>query len=247
MDAQTRYVSLGRLIEAAPNLVGTGNYSPEIIQWLSRGYALVAASKDISEANFFRNFMNEAIDAYSLVYSDRRIGLSKQIMAILYRQLALAELEAPAAVQGAFIPAGNALDAMAAFSKVANRATQDLLIIDPYMDEKTLTDFAPTAHEGVSIRLLADAHYVKATFGPAVSRWLAQYGSKRPLSARLATAKTLHDRLLLIDVKEVWIITQSLNAIAERSPASIVRVEGDTSSDKIAAYQDIWSKSPPLT
>ena len=62
--------------------------------------------------------------------------------------------------QGAFIPAGNAFDALAALSKVLRLAATDLLIVDPYMDEKTLIDYVRLANAGVTIRLLADAAYV---------------------------------------------------------------------------------------
>jgi hypothetical protein len=46
---------------------------------------------------------------------------------------------------GAFIPAGNAFDAMAAIGSVLRTAKQGVFIVDPYMDEKALTDFAPLA------------------------------------------------------------------------------------------------------
>ena len=74
---------------------------------------------------------------------------------MLRRALAVAEMRAPVSAQGAFIAAGNSFDAFAAVGKVLATATGDILIIDPYLDEKALTDFAPLAHEGVSIRLLA--------------------------------------------------------------------------------------------
>ena len=90
----------------------------------------------------------------SLSKSAMQFSAAQDVAVIVQRALAKAELKAPATVQGSFIPAGNALDAMAAIGKILGGATQDVLIVDPYMDEKVLTNFAPLAPEHVAIRLL---------------------------------------------------------------------------------------------
>jgi hypothetical protein len=84
---------------------------------------------------------------------------------------------------------------------------------------------------------------VKPTLRPAATRWVAQYGLNRPLQVKLAPARTLHDRLIAVDDSTVWVLTQSLNAFATRSPASIVRVDDQTAALKIAAYADVWPKA----
>jgi hypothetical protein len=96
------------------------------------------------------------------------------------------------------------------------------------------------------VRLLADQNGVKPTLQPAAARWAAQYAQSRPLEVKLTAAKTLHDRLIVVDGLTAWVLTQSLNAFAARSPASIVRVDDDTAALKIAAYQDIWANASPL-
>lgn len=176
---------------------------------------------------------------------DRR-GAAQKIQAILFRILAVAELRAPAAARGAFIPAGNAFDAMVAVGSVLNRATSDILIVDPYMDEKALTDFAVLAPVGIELRLLADERDHKPSFRPAVERWISQYGKERPVQARLASARSLHDRLIAVDGQTTWVLTQSLNAFASRSPASIVRSDAETSALKVAAYDAMWQSATPI-
>ena len=103
-----------------------------------------------------------------------RHDTAQAIAVVLHRTLARAEFPAPVAAQGAFITAGNAFDALAALSKVLRLAATDLLIVDPYMDEKTLIDYAGLANAGVTIRLLADAAHVKPTLKPAAAAWRAQ-------------------------------------------------------------------------
>lgn len=114
------------------------------------------------------------------------------------------------------------------------------------MDEKALTDFAPLAPAGVIVRLLADQQHRKPSLIPAQQRWVAQYGAARPLEVRLAPARTLHDRLIIIDDTRTWVLTQSLNAFAARSPASLVRVDDGTSELKISAYEAVWAAAEPL-
>lgn len=247
MDHQALYIQLGRTIETMPNLTMTGPYPPDTLKWLARANALVDTCDDIIDAASFRVEMDSAITHIGeLADFGHRALSARKLESILYRRLAVAELRAPASSQGAFIPAGNELDAYAAFAKMAETAKADLLIVDPYMDEITLTDFAATAAENVNIRLLGAAERIKATLKPAVERWKKQYGKSRPLEARLATATALHDRVFLVDGSSAWLSTQSLNAIAKRSPATITRVDGEMASMKIASYEAIWAASKKM-
>jgi hypothetical protein len=66
----------------------------------------------------------------------------------------------------------------------------------------------------------------------------------RPIS--LAPAKTLHDRLIIVDEAIVWLLGQSFNKLAERSHTSIVRVDTETAALKIRAYTKEWEAATPL-
>ena len=140
----------------------------------------------------------------------------------LYRALAAAELKAPPSVQGTFIPVGNSFDAFAALTKVLQTASSDVLIIDPYMDETALTEFAGTVADGISLRLLADEADHKQTLATAANRWVAQHKSNRPLAVRLAPPKSLHDSATSYILKNSSARYESLSYFAKRSPAEIV-------------------------
>jgi hypothetical protein len=92
-------------------------------------------------------------------------------------------------------------------------------------------------------RLRAD---VKPSLRPAVQRWTAQYGSIRPLEAKLSEPRTLHDRAIFVDGKGAWVLTQSFNAFAARAPGMIVRVDSETATLKIAAYEALWQSASSL-
>jgi hypothetical protein len=248
LEPEALYSQLGHHIASVPNLANMDR--PEVMLWLGRAFALIDATEDHVAARRVKR-LHELLRARIVPNpSERNFDLITQnvmeLMDILYRALAVAELATPAAAQGAFIPAGNIFDAMAAVAKVLQTAKADAMIVDPYMDEKALTDFAGLALPGVSIRLLADEAHHKSTLRPAAIRWVAQNGSNRHLETRLTPPRTLHDRLIAIDSTDAWTLTQSLNAFAARSPASIIRADSDTAALKIAAYEAIWQSARPI-
>lgn len=238
LSPEDLYRRLGRLIEEAPAFGGVAPLSVEQLTWLGRAEALVVESKDIqAQAEF-------AAARGSLVHPTMRASGHQNVMMALYRVLGMAELAAPPAAQGAFIPVGSAFDAYAAVAKIFASATSDIFVIDPYMDDSALLDFAGAVPENVALRLLSDTGTAKPTLGPAATKWKAQY-PQRKLEVRLAPPRTLHDRAILVDGNEAWTVTQSLKDLAKRSPAEIVRA-ADTAALKIAAYEQIWSNAVVL-
>ncbi|AIV49889.1 hypothetical protein X899_2456 [Burkholderia pseudomallei TSV 25] len=239
LDPESLYVQLGRLVETTPDLTRPGPISAETNQWLGRAAALVEASGDLGD------LVTLKVAAQNLD-SVLREPNAQTIVAIVHRALARAELKAPAASQGAFIPVGESFSAFAAVSKILTAAHLGVLIVDPYADAKVLTDFAVLAPEGVPVRVLSDAGSAKASLKPAAESWLKQYGTTRPLEIRLSPARSLHDRLITIDEIQVWTLTQSLKDFAARSPASIVRVDSETAGLKIEAYAVLWRDAAAL-
>ena len=242
MDPQSLYVQLGHLIAEMPDLRISGPLSTPTIQWLGKAHALLGKTRnDIIHTVELKSHTNAL-----QLQGPARSGAAVSIALILYRALAEAELDAPAATQGAFIPARSAFDAMAAVGKVFQTAKQEVFVVDPYLDETALTDFIPLVREHLPIRLLADQQAQKPTLKPAVTRWKTQYNEARPIDVRLAVPRALHDRVIIIDGIGAWSLTQSLNAFAARSPASIVRVDSETAVLKIAAYEAIWNSAVPI-
>jgi len=239
-DYQALYTQIGRLLESAPPLVEGDVDSPAVRLWVARAHALIAAVGVGTDAAKFSIEVDGRLGAH--VWHESAVS---SLFRMLYRALAHCELRSPAAAAGAFIPVGNSFDAFAALSKIMQTATSDVLIIDPYMDETALTEFGHAVSAGVSLRLLTDESTSRPSLVPAVQKWVQQHGSNRPLAARRAVARQLHDRALFVDGKRAWILTQSLKDFAKRSPAEIVRAD-DTASMKIAAYEAIWAAAAPI-
>jgi hypothetical protein len=239
-DWQSVYFQLGALIAETPNdLAGPSALSLQSLQWVGRACVLVEQVGNTKDIISIRS-------ASDLLGGLLREMSAQQIQSIVHRSFATAELNAPVGSQGAFIPVGHAFDAFSAIGKLVAPAKFRVMIVDPYMDEKALTDFAPLIPEFVSIQLLVDEKDHKAGLLPAKNRWLSQYGTARPLELRVASARTLHDRLINVDGKDVWSLTQSLNAFATRAPATILKVDSETAKLKINFYDQMWQAAKSI-
>jgi hypothetical protein len=240
-DYATLYQQLGRLLESPPDLsTYQACAQPAALQWLGRGHALVQAVN--VSAGYDAIAFSTAVDGMRMASWSSNV---QKVFQILYRALGHCEQHLPAGLAGSFIPVGNSFDAFAALSKIFATSRVDVMIVDPYMDQSALVDFGLAVPEGVPLRLLADANNHKATLRPAAERWIAQYGTSRPLSVRLAPANSLHDRAIFIDRHEAWTITQSLKDFAKRAPAEIVRADS-IASLKVDAYEGIWATASIL-
>lgn len=239
MPAETLYLQLRRLAASMPDLA-SGPIDADIRQWLGRAAVLVEAGGDLAD------LVTLKVSADSLDSTLRALNAGT-IASVVYRTLARAESKAPASAQGAFIAAGDTLNAFAAVAKVLERAKKDILLVDAYADHVVLTDFAVTAPEGVQVRILgANKEGRKQVLRPAFERWVQQHGVGRPLEVRVAPASQLHDRLILIDHGEAWIAGQSFNGMAKSSHTSIEKSDPELGAMKVAAYEELWKTSIPL-
>jgi hypothetical protein len=239
MDPESLYLQLGQLVSEMPQLVYCG-ISPEINRWLGRAAQLVHAVDNGADAAIFEIACN------NLNGAGMRETYAQTIEAIVFRALAWAEARAPSAARGGFVGVGAALDALQVVSSVLTQARCDLCVVDPYMDSKVFTDFAPTAGPTVAIRLLSDSHYTKPeTLRPAMTRWGQQFPD-RPIEVRLTAPRMLHDRLILADGRLGWTLTQSLKDFANRSPALVQKIDPEITAMKVDFYDQAWARATPL-
>lgn len=246
MEPEALYRQLGQLVADMPrDLLGQAPISGDTHRWLGRAAVLVKESVDDLIGTDYIGFTT-AVDH---LQGPLREQTAHQIVAILHRALARAEMKAPAAAQGAFIPVGALFDVLQRVGKILEEASADVFVVDPYMNHTILTDFAPLARERIALRLLADSHSTKKdTLQPAVGRWVKQYANLRPLEVRLTRPRALHDRLIFIDRgRKVWILTQSLKDFGTRSPGSFLRVDDrDMAMMKLEVYEREWAAAQRL-
>ncbi len=153
-----------------------------------------------------------------------------------------------------FIVAGRPLDALAAILEVLDRSKKEILIVDPYLDQKILTEFTKPFLGERKIKLLTckgRIHKGKLhknncydSLFIAFKKCSEQYKNKISTELRVASDGVLHDRLIIIDNKELYFVTQSFNAFAKRAHAVIASsVDPEL---KLEAYNDIWNNAKPI-
>jgi hypothetical protein len=124
------YFELGGLIATSPDL----NVSPlpvVSLTWVGRVNALLDEMGEISFATGFKMAFEYRSGT---TLSSPQMEADKMRTA-LYLALGKAERLAPAAARGAYIPVGSAHDALIAISSVLGTASNDVLIVDPYVSD----------------------------------------------------------------------------------------------------------------
>lgn len=116
-------------------------------------------------------------------------------------------------------------------------ATHDVLFIDPYIDATFVTRYLPQIPQGVAVRLLT-AERQAAALRQSLDLYLQQYGTATEL--RVMPERSLHDRHLLIDGRDVYQSGASFKDGARNAPTSINQIV-DVAADIIRAHEANWA------
>lgn len=167
----------------------------------------------------------------------------------LYDVLSKLELLVPAALQGSFIPPGNTWDAYSAITRVIQTDCNDILVIDPYLNADIFLHYAPHTGARSGLRCLtAQRGQNHPGLVAAAAKWQADpQAQAKSVEVRYADSALLHDRLIILDRKEVWLVSQSFKDIAKRSAASVTKADAELAQMKASHYEEIWNASTPLT
>ena len=193
----------------------------------------------LTEMHLFSEISSLAGAKYNL--SSYPSSALKTIRQIAFDALSIAEMKSDSAVNGAFIAVGAAFDFHVVLADILRSSEYDVFLIDPYMDSVVVSDVAPICPENVSIRFLSGDTTHRSSLKPAVESWTKQHGSR--LEAKLIEAKSLHDRLLIIDGKDVFLLTQSVKDFAK---SAVQKMDPEAAGLKANAYSDLWRASTPL-
>ncbi len=192
---------------------------------------LFAICRDCKHAIIFR------ADA-SYIYEEQRFTTEDEPMEIngfLNRLFEIAVLHNN--VNEIFIDVGKKFNFFKAISEIFSKATKEILIVDPYLDDKILTKYAESVTKGITIKLLSSKN---KNIKPAFEAWVKQYGNERPIELRIAP-KLLHDRLVIVDNKSAWILSQSFKDFSDRAYGNIMQSQDPAL--KINACNDIWNNA----
>ncbi|MGR3700672.1 MAG: hypothetical protein ACU0A4_01180 [Paracoccaceae bacterium] len=227
-------------IREAPAFDRDESYGEVEQKWLGRAVALLDAAGSVKLSVAFQLARQ---NLQSVLHS--RVGLLQP----LYDLMSQLELRVPAELQGAFIAAGDAWNGYAALVRIMQREGDDLLIVDPYVSGSVVTELVPHIVAKRSVRILTAAQpKLKSALLASSQKWNANPSRSTPeVETRIAPSGSLHDRLIMLDNKEVWLVSQSLKDIGKRSAASVTRADAELAALKSNAYTALWQDSLPLT
>jgi len=231
------------LLEAAIREVPPFEYNVRLtdydLRWLGKADALLEACGSIPALVSFRT----ARQNINTFHHDR-----SNLLQPLHDAYSKVELMVPTSLQGTFIPGGDTWNGYAALVRIFQCDCENLLVVDPYLDATIYTELAPhsAARTGMCCIATQRPEY-HAGLVAASEKWAGDAISNgRLVEVRYAPSGALHDRLIVVDGSDVWLISQSLKDIAKKSPASVSRAEPELGAMKVQHYEELWLKSAAL-
>ncbi|MGD8691370.1 MAG: hypothetical protein PVH66_02875 [Methyloceanibacter sp.] len=140
------YQRAGILLSDVPNFQRQGALSDVEDQWLAAAIAVIeSASEIVPMPDVLEIF--DAKYAAKLVVSQTanaylRAANARALVSLLRRVLGRLELQVQTEVVGAFVPAGDIDEAYRAVGDVLKTASKDVLLVDPFADEKIVNAYA---------------------------------------------------------------------------------------------------------
>lgn len=231
---------LEETIRDTPTFAYNEPLSDAELRWLGSAEAIIEAAGSMSALMDFR-VARQNLNSYS----HSRHGL----LLPLHASYSRVELSVPTSARGAFIPAGDTWNGYAALVKVIQNPCDDLLIVDPYLNSDVFIDFLPLSAARMGVRCLTTKRSENHPgLLAAAGKWAGDaLAESKPVEVRYAPPSALHDRLIIVDEKAAWLISQSIKDIAKRSPASVSRAETELGHLKSECYNNLWKLSLPIT
>ena len=227
---------LEQAIQEAPALLYEEALSESDVRWLGKADALIEASGSMSATLKFRTARNSLH-----TYAHSR----NAIMQPLYDAHSRVELLAPQAMRGRFIAGGDTWNGYVAIVEILQTPCEEILIVDPYLNSIVYLELSPHLPENTQLKCLAIRRpEYHAGIVAAAAKWASDTISQaRSVEFRYAQAGSLHDRLIIIDKANVWLISQSIKDIAKKSPASILKADPELANIKADHYLAVWEGS----
>lgn len=139
-----------------------------------------------------------------------------------------------------YLPAGSQHDAYVELRKIVQLTKQEMLIVDPYVDE-TLWELLTNVQLGVKLRILTEQ--MKKDFRLEGRKFAAQHGN----AIEIRTTSKYHDRFIIEDVQRCWHIGASIKDAGNKAFAFSELVRPEIVKLVIADVEAQWSAAQAVT
>lgn len=228
---------LRQQIENTPPMDITSMPDETLMRWFAKTGALIE-QVDLGIAIRFR-------------LAQQSKGLStfsrRDVMQAAHDAYYKAELLVPVEHSGSFIPAGDAWNGYAALLQICQGECDRLLIVDPYVVSDIFIDLIPHAVSKNGVHILTSKHRDRhAPLYATLQKWNSTHSASNSVEVRYAAEGTLHDRLIIVNDKQVWLVSQSIKDIGRKSAASVTKAESQLAGWKVDHYKRLWLSSTPI-
>jgi len=145
------------------------------------------------------------------------------------------ELDGRSEIGSAYEP-GDVYRFYADLRAIISAVQSEIVVVDPYFNGEAFDAYLSSTPNEISIKILADRY--TEDISKYVSRHIEQFQSK----IELRQTKELHDRLLIIDNRDCWVVGQSIKDAAKKA-TYLIPLSPAISESKLNIYSKIWERA----
>jgi sugar-specific transcriptional regulator TrmB len=138
-----------------------------------------------------------------------------------------------------FLSAGSDHDAFVEIRKMVKAAKNELIVVDPYVDE-TLWQLLGNVDKSVHIKVLTN--HMKSDFLVEGKKFAKQHGNK----LEVRTTSSYHDRFVVVDAKQCWHLGASIKDAGAKACLISEIISSGVVSAVISDIVNAWTSANPV-
>jgi len=230
MTEEQLLVEIEDIIKKTPTLDFLRHQSDEALAWMGRTMAVINEWDSTEEIRLSIS-MNLLHNSHPGLVTKGRSGILVLLNQALY-ELKM-KTTGPTSV---LVSSGMPYEYFEEIKGIIKLANNDILFVDPYLDDEFVSRYLPFVKPDVVIRLLAGKRL--SALVPAVTLFMTQ--NQQTIEVR--SCSKFHDRFIFIDGISCYLSGASFKDGASASPATITQIT-DAFQRMHDEYDEIWQKA----
>lgn len=202
-------------------------------RWIARIGALLARVSIVHKFEF-QGARGTAVQHWSVV---REVFRQKLLAAAEEIRLSL-ELEGHEEI-GKVYKSQQQYDFLRDLKEIILGAETEVFVVDPYFDGQAFETFLSPLGSECAIRILC------SRYSSDVAGHVSAFAAQHKANPELRSSRDLHDRLVIIDGSDCWIVGGSIKD-AGTKPTYLVPLQPSISPTKIGIYEALWREATPV-
>lgn len=202
-------------------------------QWLSQAGALL---KKVDPVRYGWNFDQSVNGVLGMSRAWGINGIKGQILDAIEALKLDLDLEGRGDF-GNVYGAGQVYEFFRDLKAIVGAASKEALLVDPYFNGQAFDDYLSTMRPGKTIKILAE-RYVDD-----VQRFAARHAQQYGTNIEIRRSSELHDRLVIVDNSDCWVVGASIKDAAVRSSTYLFPLQPVLANAKRDIYSEVWDRA----